>query len=87
MVEPNDSDALAAAILEFISDEKLVAHCAANGLRYAREHFCFDRMMRAKLAADVSLIHGRGAFDVPAVAGASTSPLPPATKSELVSAE
>jgi len=31
LVEPGDSKALAAAILEFLSDQKLAAHCAANG--------------------------------------------------------
>jgi glycosyltransferase involved in cell wall biosynthesis len=87
MVEPNDSDALASAILEFISDKKLAAHCAANALRYAREHFCFDRMMREKVAADLSLVRRRSALDVPPVDIASTSALPPATKPELVSAE
>jgi glycosyltransferase involved in cell wall biosynthesis len=55
LIEPGDSQALAAAILEFICDPKLAAHCAANGLRYATEHFSFDKMMEAKLRADVAL--------------------------------
>ena len=55
LVEPGDSKALAAAILEFLSDQKLAAYCAANGLHYAREHFSFDRMMQMKLQVDASL--------------------------------
>ena len=55
LIEPGDSRALANAILEFICDSKLAAHCAANGLRYATEHFSFDRMMEAKLRADLAL--------------------------------
>src|SRR5260370_3211312 len=54
IVQPNDSNALATAIVLFLSDENLAARCAENGLRYAREHFCFDRMMRATL--DVHLV-------------------------------
>jgi hypothetical protein len=84
MVEPNDSDALAAAILEFISDEKLAASCAANALRYAREHFCFDRMMRAKFALDLSLTQRS---DVPLAAAASEVAQAPAAEAELVSAD
>ena len=56
LIEPGDAKALAAAILEFISDPKLAAHCAANGLRYAAEHFSFDEMMKAKLRADIALL-------------------------------
>jgi glycosyltransferase involved in cell wall biosynthesis len=56
LIEPGNSKALAAAILEFISDPKLAAHCAANGLRYARERFSFDEMMKAKLRADIALL-------------------------------
>jgi glycosyltransferase involved in cell wall biosynthesis len=55
LIEPGDSQALAAAIVEFICDPKLAAHCAANGLRYATEHFSFDKMMEAKLRADVAV--------------------------------
>ena len=55
LIEPGDTQALAAAILEFIGDPKLAAHCAANGLRYATEHFSFDKMMEAKLRADFAL--------------------------------
>ena len=39
LIEPGDAKALAAAILEFISDPNLAAHCAANGLRYADRTF------------------------------------------------
>src|SRR5213592_3029904 len=49
LIEAGDAKALAAAILEFIADPKLAGYCAANGLRYASEHFSFDRMMEAKL--------------------------------------
>ena len=55
LIEPGDSQALAAAIMEFISDPELAAHCAANGLRYATEHFSFDKMMEAKLRADFAV--------------------------------
>jgi glycosyltransferase involved in cell wall biosynthesis len=56
LIEPGDSKALAAAILEFLHNPELAAHCATNGLRYAREHFSFDEMMKAKLCADVALV-------------------------------
>ena len=59
LVEPGDSKALAAAILELIRDPQLAAHCAANGLRYAAEHFSFDEMMKAKLRADMALLGSR----------------------------
>ncbi|HEY9419392.1 MAG TPA: hypothetical protein VIP49_04330 [Candidatus Udaeobacter sp.] len=54
-IEPGDGKSLAAAILEFISDEKLASLCAANGLRYTIEHFSFDDMMEAMLQVDASL--------------------------------
>jgi glycosyltransferase involved in cell wall biosynthesis len=56
LIEPGNTTALAAAILEFISDPQLAAYCAANGLRYAREHFSFDKMMEAKLCADLAVL-------------------------------
>ena len=65
LVEPGDSKSLATAILEFISDQKLAAHCAANGLRYASEHFSFDDMMEAKLQVDASLIGTEAAKPLP----------------------
>jgi glycosyltransferase involved in cell wall biosynthesis len=55
LIEPGDSQAMAAAIMEFIDDPKLAAYCAANGLRHATEHFSFDQMMEAKLRADLAL--------------------------------
>ncbi|MEP6602438.1 MAG: glycosyltransferase family 4 protein [Spartobacteria bacterium] len=61
MVEPNDSTALAMSILQFLSDEALATRCATNALTYAREHFCFDRMMRAKLDVDLALMHSSAA--------------------------
>jgi L-malate glycosyltransferase len=56
LIEPGDTQALAAAINEFISDPELAANCAANGLRYAIEHFSFDKMMEAKLRADFAVL-------------------------------
>jgi glycosyltransferase involved in cell wall biosynthesis len=56
LIEPGDAQALAAAINEFISDPELAAKCAANGLRYAIEHFSFDKMMEAKLRADFAIL-------------------------------
>jgi glycosyltransferase involved in cell wall biosynthesis len=55
LIEPGDAQALSAAITEFINDPKLAARCAANGLRYATEHFSFDKMMDAKLRADLAV--------------------------------
>ena len=66
LIEPGDSRVLADGIMEFIRDPKLAAFCATNGLRYATEHFSFDKMMEAKLRADLAL--GRGS-----VAGNLTS--------------
>ena len=62
LIEPGNTQALASAILEFISDPGLAARCAANGLRYATENFSFDKMMEAKLRADLAVLrrkHGR----------------------------
>ena len=56
LIEPGNPQALASAILEFISDPELAARCAANGLRYAIENFSFDKMMDAKLRADFKII-------------------------------
>ncbi len=66
LIEPGDSRMLADGIMEFIRDPKLAAFCATNGLRYATEHFSFDKMMEAKLRGDLAL--GRGS-----VAGNLTS--------------
>jgi glycosyltransferase involved in cell wall biosynthesis len=59
IIEPGQPQALASAILEFISDPELAAHCAENGLRYATDHFSFDKMMDAKLCADLKLIRNK----------------------------
>ena len=56
LVEPGDTQALANAIMEFITDPNLAAHCAANGLRYATEHFSFNTMMEKKLQADALIV-------------------------------
>jgi glycosyltransferase involved in cell wall biosynthesis len=56
LIEPGNTQGLAAAIMEFISNPELAAHCAANGLRYATEHFSFDKMMEAKLCADFAVL-------------------------------
>jgi glycosyltransferase involved in cell wall biosynthesis len=56
LIEPGNTQALASAILEFISDPELAAHCAANGLLYATENFSFDKMMDAKLRADLAVL-------------------------------
>jgi glycosyltransferase involved in cell wall biosynthesis len=56
LIEPGNTQALASAILEFIFDPELAAHCAANGLRYATENFSFDKMMDAKLRADLAVL-------------------------------
>jgi glycosyltransferase involved in cell wall biosynthesis len=55
LIEPGDAQTLSGAITEFIDDAKLAARCAANGLRYATEHFSFDKMMDAKLRADLAV--------------------------------
>ena len=68
LIEPGNAQALASAILEFISQPELAAHCAANGLRYATDHFSFDKMMEAKLRADLKIIDSE-----PGVAGAPPS--------------
>jgi glycosyltransferase involved in cell wall biosynthesis len=56
LVEPRDTQALAAAIIEFISEPELAARCALNGFSYATEHFSFDKMMEAKLRADFDVV-------------------------------
>jgi glycosyltransferase involved in cell wall biosynthesis len=84
LVEPGDSKALAAAILEFLSDQKLAAHCAANGLRYAREHFSFDRMMQMKLQVDASLSRTPKARPILS-SNAATPPLASASTAQPVS--
>jgi glycosyltransferase involved in cell wall biosynthesis len=56
LIEPGNAEALAAAIMEFVFDPELASHCAANGFRYATEHFSFDRMMEEKLRADFAVL-------------------------------
>jgi glycosyltransferase involved in cell wall biosynthesis len=56
LIEPGDTQALAAAIVEFISEPELAARCALNGFRYATEHFSFDKMMEEKLRADFDVV-------------------------------
>ena len=56
LIEPGDTQALAGAIMEFISDPELAARCALNGFSYATEHFSFDKMMEAKLRADFDVV-------------------------------
>ena len=56
LVPPNDIDALANAIMSFLSDKDLAARCGQNALEYARQHFDFDRMAEAKLAVARSLV-------------------------------
>jgi glycosyltransferase involved in cell wall biosynthesis len=85
MVEPGDCDGLAAAILQYLSDEKLAARCAANALRYAREHFCFDRMMQAKLSVDLALSEQRKARLAAAPDHASAASLARVRNAELIS--
>ncbi len=89
LVEPGDSDALAVAILRFISDEKLAAHCAANALRYAREHFDFNQMIREKLAIDLALSRRDKAMpaSLSEGEGAPASALSSRAKTELFSAD
>jgi glycosyltransferase involved in cell wall biosynthesis len=76
LIEPGDAKGLAAAILEFIRDPSLAVHCAANGLRYAKEHFSFDEMMKAKLRADIKLIPS-DAESEPGSAGCTKELRPP----------
>ena len=86
MVEPNDSNALAGAIQRFLEEPKLAERCAANALKYAREHFDFDKMMRAKLKVDLALAQTNEAR--PQAAVEETDPLAtPASPAELVSSE
>jgi glycosyltransferase involved in cell wall biosynthesis len=85
LVQPGDSNALASAILEFLSNEQLAAQCGANGLRYAREHFSFDTMMESKLRIDAALMRPRKTAAT-SVKGATRPPLP-VGPAEIVSPE
>jgi glycosyltransferase involved in cell wall biosynthesis len=86
IVEPGDSNALATAILRFLSDQGLATHCAMNALRYAREHFCFDRMMRAKLKCDLALCRPQSSHSIYSSEGDSGTPVAPGP-AELVSSD
>jgi glycosyltransferase involved in cell wall biosynthesis len=83
LVQPGDSNALAAAILEFLGNPQLAAHCSANALRYAREHFSFDRMMELKLRVDAALMRSRETVRAPLQDTAR--PLPTVGPAEFVS--
>jgi glycosyltransferase involved in cell wall biosynthesis len=83
IVEPGNREAMAKAILEFLSSKQLGARCAAKALQYAREHFSFDRMMEAKLDVDLAL--SRKAKPLPQIAG-SKCPTDPVA-SEFVSSK
>jgi hypothetical protein len=61
----------------------LAGQCAANGLRYAREHFSFDRMMEAKIQVDASLIKTRKTKSVSSPVSA-TAPITPVNPTDLV---
>ena len=65
LIEPGNPQILASAILEFISDPELAAHCAANGLRYATKNFSFDKMMDAKLCADLAVLRKKKGRESP----------------------
>jgi glycosyltransferase involved in cell wall biosynthesis len=77
LVEPGNTQALASAILEFISDPELAAHCAANGLRYATENFSFDKMMDAKLRADLKIMRAKRAMQGRGLASPTSQELRP----------
>ena len=68
---------MASAILEFISNPELAAHCAANGLRYAIEHFSFDKMMDSKLRADFKIVRAKRAMEERAEANPASPELRP----------
>jgi glycosyltransferase involved in cell wall biosynthesis len=77
LIEPGNTQTLASAILEFISDPELAAHCAANGFRYATENFSFDKMMDAKLRADFKIISTKRAIEGRARASPASQELRP----------
>ena len=81
LIEPGNSQALASAISEFISDSELAAHCAGNGLRYATENFSFDKMMDTKLCADLKIVRDKRAMEGRAQASSASQELrPPSEK-------
>jgi glycosyltransferase involved in cell wall biosynthesis len=52
LIPPNDVEALAAAIEQFLEDPDLAARCGKNALEYARQYFDFNKMMETKVAID-----------------------------------
>ena len=81
LIEPGNPQALASAILQFISDPQLAAHCAADGFRYATENFSFDKMMEAKLCADFKIVRNKDAMAGRACASRASQELrPPSEK-------
>jgi glycosyltransferase involved in cell wall biosynthesis len=80
LIEPGNPQALASAILEFISDPDLAAHCAVNGLRYATENFSFDKMMDAKLRADFKIIRNKRPLDGQPPGGPTSPELRPGSE-------
>ncbi len=87
VVEPGDSNAMAAAILRFLSDEKLAARCGANALLYAREHFDFNRMMREKLAVDLAFSRRAEEVSADVPEGTPAPALSSGAKAEQASAD
>lgn len=87
MVEPGDTSALAGAIVRFLADKELAARCATNALQYAREHFCFDRMMRAKLEVDLSLCRRESSRQVYSSESNHASSAASSARAELVSSD
>ena len=87
IVEPDKVEALANAIVQFLSDRELARRCADNALRYAREHFCFNRMMQAKLDVDLALIQQDKASVVTESKGAISSSRAAAPSVEFVSSD
>lgn len=55
LVRPNDIEAMAAAIIRLMDDKALAKRCGANALHFARAHFDFNGMMRAKLALSLEV--------------------------------
>jgi len=87
IVEPDKVDALANAIVQFLSDRQLARLCADNALRYAREHFSFDGMMQVKLDVDLALIQQNKARVVTESKGAVPSSRTAAPSAEFVSSD